>query len=393
MKKMMSGMIAALIVVLGLAVAPTAAQAHTGDMSVTAVCNTATGQYDLTATLTTANTRLAGQTQWRVGSERFEGTPSSNSGMTSGPVASQGAQTITLGSFSLPGSTIGHGPWVYAFTTWTDGFTKGSDGQLLQPLAGDCKIPEPPFDGVTKYTPNYSATCEAAMFSHPAIKTGFGVANVYGVRYGATQAEAQAKPFDAYTPGAAVTMPFADSYVDNSYYFELKVGYDGQNLTHQIGQTRGTSEACDRPVPEQPAALTGEETRDLAPICIVPADGTAEVAAKSGEPTPPTAREKLIRDALEKVREIGEAGLAGEPLHSIPKDIDSNWGWLQSQWPVVVAIDTALAAQPVLDPEKVAEVIESEIDRLRHETRLYPDVYKGQVADAICEAAKRGELS
>lgn len=277
MKKMMSGLIAALIVVLGLAVAPTAAQAHTGDMNISAVCNTATGQYDLTATLTTANTRLAGQTQWRVGSERFEGTPSSNSGMTSGPVASQGAQTITLGSFSLPGSTIGHGPWVYAFTTWTDGFTKGSDGQLLQPLAGDCKIPDPPFEGVTKYTPNYSATCEAATFSHPAIKTGFGIANVYGVRYGSTQAEAQAKPFDSYVPGSVVTMPFADPYIGNGFYFELKVGYDGANLTHQIGQTRGTSEACDRPVPEQPAALTGEETRDLAPICIVPADGTAEV--------------------------------------------------------------------------------------------------------------------
>ncbi len=67
-------------------------------------------------------------------------------------------------------------------------------------------------------------------------------------------------------------------------------------------------------------------------------------------------REKLIRDALEKVREIGEAGLAGEPLHSIPKDIDSNWGRLQSQWPVVVAVDTVLAAQSVLDPVKVAEV-------------------------------------
>lgn len=55
-------------------------------------------------------------------------------------------------------------------------------------------------------------------------------------------------------------------------------------------------------------------------------------------------REKLIADALEKVREIGEAGMAGEPLNSIPRDTDSNWGWLQTMWPVVVAIDTALAA-------------------------------------------------
>ncbi len=272
-KKIGVGILAGLLIAGGAAASP--AMAHTGDMSVTAVCNTQTGQYDFSVTLTTANTGLAGSTKWRVGTGNFEGTPGSDAGMDRGPVSSTGAQTITLGGFSLPGNTTGKGPWVYAHTSWTDGYSKGSDGQLLQSLAGDCKIPEPPFEGVTKYTPSYSATCEAASYSHPAIKTGFGVANIYGIRYGATQAEAQAKPFEAYTPGTVVTYPFADQYVANGYYFELKVGYDGANLTHQIGQTRGTSEACPRPIPEQPLPLTGTEARDSAPVCEVPADGTA----------------------------------------------------------------------------------------------------------------------
>lgn len=102
----------------------------------------------------------------------------------------------------------------------------------------------PPFEGVEKYTPTYEATCEAATFSHPAIKTGLGVANVYGVRYGASQAEAQLKPFLPYTPGEVVTYTFKQPYVDNTYYFEVKVGFDGVNLKQQIGQTRGTSTAC-----------------------------------------------------------------------------------------------------------------------------------------------------
>lgn len=153
----------------------------------------------------------------------------------------------------------------------------GEGGQA--PVCAPSEEP-PPFEGVTKYTPSYGATCEAATFSHPAIKTGFGIANVYGVRYGLTQADAQAKPFEPYTPGTVVTMPFADPYVDSSYYFELKVGYDGAALTHQIGQTRGLATACERPVPEQPAPLTGEEVRDLEPVCTVPADGTAEVVTE-----------------------------------------------------------------------------------------------------------------
>lgn len=248
--KRMAALVGAGALAAGGLVALTAlpAAAHTGDLHASAVCNTETGQYDVTYTLTLSSVPngLTGSTMWRVGGSGFDGTPSSASGMDRGPVASAGNETLVLGTESIPGNST-TGPWVYAFTDWGS-YDKGSDGRVER-LAGDCSVPEPPFPGVEKYTPTYASTCEAATFSHPAIKTGFGIANVYGVRYGATQAEAQAKSFEPYTPGDTVTYAFADKYVGNSFYFELKVGYDGQTLTHQIGQTKGTSTPCERPTP------------------------------------------------------------------------------------------------------------------------------------------------
>lgn len=143
-----AAIVAAALGIGGALVVPLTASAHTGDMDVAAVCNTQTGEYDFTVTLTTARTDLAGSTLWRVGTESFQGTPSSAAGMDRGPVASSGAQTITLGTFSLPGTTTGLGPWVYAYTTWTDSYAQGSDDQLRERerLAGDCTTPPPPVD-------------------------------------------------------------------------------------------------------------------------------------------------------------------------------------------------------------------------------------------------------
>jgi hypothetical protein len=131
----------------GIAVASVVpASAHTGDLDVVAVCNTVTGEYDFTATLTISQTGLDGETRWRVGGSGFGGTPSSGAGMDRGPVVSDGAGMITLGTFSLPGDTTGYGPWVYAYTTWSDRYAKGSYGQLRVKLAGDCAeaVPEKP---------------------------------------------------------------------------------------------------------------------------------------------------------------------------------------------------------------------------------------------------------
>lgn len=142
LNRYIAGVAVAALAALGAGLTAQSASAHTGDLSVTAVCNTATGQYDVTAKLTTANTGLAGTTAWRVGTGNFDGTPSNANGMQ-GAIPSTGAQTLTLTSFTLPGTTTGKGPWVYAHTTWSDGYAKGSDGQLLNNLAGDCKVPAP----------------------------------------------------------------------------------------------------------------------------------------------------------------------------------------------------------------------------------------------------------
>ncbi len=119
-----------------------AASAHTGDLRVTAVCNQQTGQQDFTAKLILSSVPSGntGSTKWRIGTSSFDGTPSNANGMDKGPISSNGNVTITLGTWSLPGTTTGYGPWVYAYTKWSpDGYGKGSDGQLTSKLKGDCK--------------------------------------------------------------------------------------------------------------------------------------------------------------------------------------------------------------------------------------------------------------
>jgi hypothetical protein len=62
--------------------------------------------------------------------------------MDKGPISFTHPGTYTLGTFSIPGTTKGLGPWVYAYSSWTDGFGVGSDGQLTTALTGDCSIPD-----------------------------------------------------------------------------------------------------------------------------------------------------------------------------------------------------------------------------------------------------------
>ena len=139
-----------LTLALGVAIAsPAGAEApaqaerkHTGDLSVTAVCNKQTGNYDFTAQLTLSRVPSGntGSTMWRLGTSSFEGTPSSANGMERGPISSNGNTTLTLGTWSLPGTTTGNGPWVYAYTKWSpDNYGKGADGQFRDTLKGDCK--------------------------------------------------------------------------------------------------------------------------------------------------------------------------------------------------------------------------------------------------------------
>ncbi|QEO13389.1 hypothetical protein FLP10_02380 [Agromyces intestinalis] len=124
---------------LGVALVGVAAPAaaHTGNLHADAVCNPATGEYDVTYTLTLEAVpgEKQGTTMWRIGTTEFESTPRSNAGMDRGPVISTGNQTVELGTQKLPGTTK-TGPWVYAFTSWGS-TTKGSDGRV-QNLPGDC---------------------------------------------------------------------------------------------------------------------------------------------------------------------------------------------------------------------------------------------------------------
>ncbi len=60
--------------------------------------------------------------------------------------------------------------------------------------------------------------------------------------------------------------------------------------------------------------------------------------------TPVPSSDDLILAALLRVREIGNAGQAGPYVHRLPSEKIPNWGWLQGQWAVVVAVDVAQQA-------------------------------------------------
>lgn len=255
MKKTILAVFAAIAVVFGGVVAvPAAANAENSD-SPTTYSVTPTGVYLADGDVFQAHGHINWKTNRTSGGMHFD----PNNGHPGGEFIGKSYFPIALS----PGECI---TWVQ-ISHHNAHFGEGGQKPV-------CNDTPPPFDGVEKYTPTYNVTCEGVTFSHPAIKTGLGVANVYGIRYGATQAEAQAKEFEAYTPGTVVTYSFADKYVSNTFYFEVKVGFDGVNLKQQIGQTRGVSEACEKPIPPKPEAITGDEQRTSDPVCVVPANGT-----------------------------------------------------------------------------------------------------------------------
>ena len=142
MARAVSALVTALALsVVGLAVTAVPASAHTGDLNATSVCQ-ADGTYLVTYTLTIANTNLPGSTMWTVGNAPSVVPPTSNAGLERGPVVSQGAGPITLGTTTVPGNAKS-APWAYAYTTWTDNYQKGSDGGNIA-LGGTCTAPVVP---------------------------------------------------------------------------------------------------------------------------------------------------------------------------------------------------------------------------------------------------------
>lgn len=153
-KALASVAVAAALVVAPLTVG--AASAHTGNLNGQAVCNPQTGQYDITYMLTLSNVgaETTGVTHWGVGSNTFTGTPTDATGLTEGPHDSTGNTTFSLGTYSVPGTSTA-GPWVYAFTQFSNEVKLGSDGRV-DVLAGDCKPADKP---VTPPTPTWTDPC------------------------------------------------------------------------------------------------------------------------------------------------------------------------------------------------------------------------------------------
>lgn len=101
----------------------------------------------------------------------------------------------------------------------------------------------------------------------------------------------------------------------------------------------------------------------------------AEVAAKSGKPAPPTAREKLIA-AADVFLALDERERVLNGVRMVPVEL-------------IRRMRDALAAP--LDPVKVAEWFGSDEPR-KSRDETYGQ-YDRRRARALCEAAKRGELS
>jgi|GEM_PF-3205108 len=148
--KKRNGIIAAVLAALlvpGVAVCAAApATAHTADISVQAECQT-NGTYKVTYTLTLADVPdgVTGGVEARTGSNSFHGgwshgTWSDWSTKATDVPSTQNTVTWTT---TLPGSTVGNGPWEYAFTEFSNGFEIKSD-KRVEGLAGDCAVDEPP---------------------------------------------------------------------------------------------------------------------------------------------------------------------------------------------------------------------------------------------------------
>jgi len=135
---------AAVAVALGAAlslVGATAAQAHTADFNVTAVCNTTTGNYDLTGHLTLANVPagVSGHVVYHVGTQSFSNNWNGSTFTFEGDAGTHGNGTFAFALPSIPGTTSGTGPWTYVYTTFDKGdpTTIKSDNQASG-LTGTC---------------------------------------------------------------------------------------------------------------------------------------------------------------------------------------------------------------------------------------------------------------
>lgn len=216
-----AGLLAVLLTLLGIGgLAATPAQAHTGDLNATAVCQD-DGTYLVTYKLTVSNTNLNGSTMWRIGDTSFDGTPTSNTGMDRGPVATTGAGTYVLGTQVIPGNRT-KANWAYAFTTWTDGYAKGSDGGDIS-LNGKCKPKDVPVQA--QAPTSQDETCKAGgTITIPAVE---------GVQYKIDGTNKAAGTYAASAGSHTVTAVAKPGYtLTGTTSWDLTIGAKGDCTTH-----------------------------------------------------------------------------------------------------------------------------------------------------------------
>jgi hypothetical protein len=147
LKKFLAGL-TALALSLGM-VALTAgpASAHAGNITASAVCNPATGTYDVTYTLSWSN--IPGGVTAPIHTRTDDNlTFDNNWGYPGGKTwTNRGTTSGAAGSIqwteSLPGTTTGNGPWVYAYTPWSNNHNGATKHDTrIEGLDGDCGLPD-----------------------------------------------------------------------------------------------------------------------------------------------------------------------------------------------------------------------------------------------------------
>lgn len=276
LKKWLGALALSGLVAAGVGIPALSASAHTGDMDVSAVCNTVTGEYDFTVKLTITQTSLGGTTSWGVGNGNFTGTPRNANGMDRGPVTSNGAGTITLGSFSLPGNTTGLGPWVYSYTSWTDGYGYGSDDQLRnnERLAGDCKIPPPPVKIATPVSPVATAGIEQCVDGVSVDANGVITLLPFEGGHWTDYGQDSNGQLHNVPPGEYMF----EALADDGYQLAEVEGLDESQWGYVFVTVPASVDVTCAPViPPKPEPLSGTEETVNDPVCAEPLQGTTNI--------------------------------------------------------------------------------------------------------------------
>jgi hypothetical protein len=146
LKKFLAGLTAIALSLGMVALTAGPASAHQGSISASAVCNTQTGQYDVTYKLSWSSVPdgVHADLYTRTGTTSFEGGWSFgtwNDWTDRGD--STGASGFITWTESLPGTTNGNGPWVYAYTSWSNGYNGSTQHDTrIEGLDGDCGLPD-----------------------------------------------------------------------------------------------------------------------------------------------------------------------------------------------------------------------------------------------------------